>query len=654
MEKSTTKTRTVNLSNALDKNVIEFMGHRDENKPDEVEVALKMRFDTTNPNNMKIKLEDYQDIYFRKDNDNNKQYEVQLLNKEGNQVALGTVLGRDIANQENGIYTSLNDQRFEYGYKLKIFAWHQDLLRIQGPVRGAKEDYSDGVQQGDSYSSATFEITEEGLKATYDKDTSIDEDRYVTILPTAREGYPFGLRIDLTTNRIEAVNRKAYSIEYGTDEKALEVILYGTDGIEKRRLTMTGNQNPYNHSTQSQALDVNFADGDYITIFHRTPKNLSIRGNKELFRDTKEDYSDGVDDKANIDNLVLKLNDNHVKAIYVDPPTIEGVVDRRIMFKGETFDEEILEEGVTAEDILEGPLTESIAIEHNISKDANNKLNQIGLYDVIYTVRNSKETVTTVKSTVEVQAKPVIQVNEDKAIVELDSVNNTPQDIEEYLRTVVTVTDEEDNAKNLDVKLDINGTFDPSIYDSSTITYTATDSHGNETTKEVTIQVSRTVNVTVPTTIPFQVVTNLKDKEADPFISGILKLQNNHTSEVDVYLDSFTKQESTTTKNKSYGTLEIVNPEDCDWDNLSVRDSMTKMALGMYVKSCITGKSQFVEESPLWLKPNETSDIPLGILPRAESMSTPFVSKFSFTSKHGKNFAGGTSKGKFNLVFRFE
>ncbi len=77
--------------------------------------------------------------------------------------------------------------------------------------------------------------------------------------------------------------------------------------------------------------------------------------------------------------------------------------------------------------------------------------------------------------------------------------------------------------------------------------------------KTIPIQVSRTINVSVPTTIPFQVVTNLKKKEdddgedLDPFISGVMNVQNNNTSDVNVYIQSFTRQESSfTTKTRSY------------------------------------------------------------------------------------------------------
>ena len=60
------------------------------------------------------------------------------------------------------------------------------------------------------------------------------------------------------------------------------------------------------------------------------------------------------------------------------------------------------------------------------------------------------------------------------------------------------------------------------------------------------------------------------------------------------------------------------------------------------------------ERNVTWLVPNETTKTFMGTLPRASSLQTPSEGKLSFTSKHGKNFIGGTYKGKFKLVFKFE
>jgi len=653
---STEITRIINLENALPYNKIQLTGHPDPNKIEEnVQVALEVTFDISNPDNMVLRVSEGKDMYFRKGN-NNKQYQLQLLDTNGGVVATRQVSGNDKANNPNLLFRNFDGLRFEYGYKIKLFAWHQDLLRIEGRVRNAKEDYSDGVQQGDSYTMATFEITPKGLVADYGKDPEINNDNYVTILPSAREGYPFGLRINLQTNQIEAIKRTRYSIEFSDidHQDALLITLYDENGNIKtknngtqRILRMSSKMNPTDNYGRIQPIEGEFSPGDYITISHRTPKNLSIVGTKTNFTGWREDYSDGIDEVENMTTLILRLDENGVRATYDDPPTIEGVVDR-VKFKFEEITKAELLENVTAHDPLGGTLSE-ISVTFNA-----NYTDNIGLYDIIYTVTNSKGISTTVTSTLEVQAKPVITVNEDKTTVELDSVENTFRAIENYLiNEVVSVFDEEDSLKGVPVKLEINGTFNPSEEGSqSTITYTATDSNNNRVTQDVVIRVTRTINVSVPTTIPFQVVTNLKDKEADPFISGVMKIKNYNTSEVDVFIESFTKKENS-------GELELVDPTEYDWDTLSSTEAMKKMALGMYVKSGLTSESPYVKEDPLWLIPKSDintgiSDIPLGIIPRAESLGNPSECKLSFTSKHGRNFIGGRSKGKFSLVFRFE
>ncbi|MDY3002147.1 MAG: BspA family leucine-rich repeat surface protein, partial [Romboutsia timonensis] len=163
--------------------------------------------------------------------------------------------------------------------------------------------------------------------------------------------------------------------------------------------------------------------------------------------------------------------------------------------------------------------------------------------------------------------------------------------------------------------------------------------------------ISTAINVTVPTTIPFQVVTNLMDKNEDQFISGVLKFKNNNTvRKVKVSVGSFTKDAN------SADELELVDPTktNIDWDTLSSEDTMRKMALGMYVKSGFEGNPTYVKNSPLWLKPDEVNNIELGIIPEATDKDNPSEAKLSFTSEHGKNFIGGRAKGKFKLTFIFE
>ena len=118
--------------------------------------------------------------------------------------------------------------------------------------------------------------------------------------------------------------------------------------------------------------------------------------------------------------------------------------------------------------------------------------------------------------------------------------------------------------------------------------------------------------------------------------------------------------------------------------------SMTKMALGIYIKDKSLTQSNYNEPSnPLWLSTNKQNgddtanpdssgesqepssrigenedsngdkvneiNTKIGVLPAKKTGSdTPAEASIGFTSKHGKNFIGGSVKGKFELIFKFE
>ena len=159
--------------------------------------------------------------------------------------------------------------------------------------------------------------------------------------------------------------------------------------------------------------------------------------------------------------------------------------------------------------------------------------------------------------------------------------------------------------------------------------------------------------------------------ENDGFVSGVLKLKNNNTSPVKVSVASFAKKANS-------GELEIVDPNYCNWDDMNEQDSMKKMALGLYIKDNSLNESKYNGSSnPLWLSTNKQNsddtanpDSPgdsqepssrtgttedsnsnevnvinqeLGVLPRrATRDSEPAEASIGFTSKHGKNFIGGS------------
>ena len=357
-----------------------------------------------------------------------------------------------------------------------------------------------------------------------------------------------------------------------------------------------------------------------------------------------------------------------------------GMIDIEVE-KGKDINYEQLKKSVSAKDNIDGPIT-------NIQYGSENiDTSKVGMYEFTYTVTNSNRRTTTKSSTITVYDKPTIKTN-DKATIELNSVTN--EEIKDYLKTAVVASDDDDKLYGKETKVEVeSNNVNPNEAGTYEATYVATDLYGRSTTETKQIQGVRTINVTVPTKLPFQVVTNLMpsgdstvDETTNGFVSGVLKLKNNNTSPVKVSVESFGKKADS-------GKLEIVDPKSCDWDNMNEQDSMTKMALGLYIKNnSLTGSDYNTENNPLWLSTNKQNsdtanpDSPddsqepssrtgttedtnanevnvinqeLGVLPRRTTRdSAPAEASIGFTSKHGKNFIGGSVTGKFELIFKFE
>ena len=463
-----------------------------------------------------------------------------------------------------------------------------------------------------------------------------------------------------------------------------EMILKGANGQTKRTISIRGNNNGNDNEVKNQFNDLRYVYGDTLTISHRTPKKVLIKGN---VINAREDYSDGVDNSLNLEEAVFKLTANGLEAVYKSAPQIMGIIDMQVE-KGERIDYKILKDSVSAKDNIDGNINKN-DIHYG---DENINTNKVGMYEFTYTVTNSNQRTTTKSSTITVYDNPTINKN-NKATIELNSIENTENAIKDYLKTAVDVSDDDDKLYNKTTKIEVkDNNVNPNEAGTYKATYKATDLYGHSKEETIDIQVVRTINVTVPTKLPFQVVTNLmpsedKDSTVDEttngFVSGVLKLKNNNTSQVKVSVASFAKKADS-------GKLEIVDPKSCDWDNMNEQDSMTKMALGLYIKDKSLTQSNYNESSnPLWLSTNKQNsddsanpDSPsdsqdtssrtgttedssgdkvnvinkeLGVLPAKETGSdTPKEASIGFTSKHGKNFIGGSVKGKFELIFKFE
>ena len=681
--RSNTAERIVNLKNGIFEDEIKF-GLNDR-------LNLSFIKDTSDENSVKLNFTVNNSLeYFASSNSNFKYYGIKVYEpREGTTASSSSdyTLTQNLelmgsVRPSIQVLGALQNMKIPYNTIIEIYAGHPQYFSINGPVRNAAEDYSDFVQNPENIVNTVFKITDSGLRAIYvepevDK-LNVNENLIELVAP---EKIPIKIKITPNGNNggsIAVVDKNTTLLDSTVSTTVFTMELKSEQGNRKRLITLNGNQNGNDASVLNQFNDFNYVYGDTLTMTHRTPKKLLIKGNIEGAR---ENYYDGVDNSLNLLEAVFKLTPNGLEAIYKSAPRIMGVMDKKVL-KGTEINYEELKRSVTADDSIDGPLTNQIEFDYS---DVN--VNVVGLYEAIYTVTNSNSRTARKSSTIIVYDMPKIE-STNKTIIELDSIDNKSEAINEYLKKAVRATDEDDSLYERETILELlSNDVNPSIEGNYKARYRATDLYGNSTEKEINIQVVRTINVTVPTKLPFQIVTNLipnedGSQENDQFVSGVLKIKNNNTSPVRVKVESFAKKVNS-------GELEIVGPNSCDWDNMSEQDSMTKMALGIYIKDKSLAQSNYNEPSnPLWLSTNkqnsntgnpdfpEDSEEPslrtgtieefigdnvnvinkdLGVLPAKETGSdTPKEASIGFTSKHGKNFIGGSVTGKFELIFKFE
>ena len=680
--------RTINLSNGILDNSIVFKGG---DRQDLIKFTfVKCTDNRNNGVTLKVDILDANTIFAA--NAMSYYYTVRVTLPDGNSYTRKIYSDYSYNNQHRGPdrqsdpFGIFKNLYLPYGSTFEfIDTGHPFNLSIHGRVRNQREDYSDGVQNPDNLRSIKFMVTDSGFKSVYvEKDDIKTNQNIISVVST--EGIPLQLKIDPETQQISGYSNSSSTFYWNLGEhiKVFNITLTGQDG--ERKFSFDGYSrdkgNVFSNAHFSSPKD--YEIGDKLTLWHYTPNRVSIKG---PIKNQREDYSDGIDNEKNLTEAVFTLTENGLEAAYKEAPKITGIKDTKIL-KGGSLDLDNLIDELEAKDTIDGKYEDKVIIGDatqfsSVSSDiriidpksvntisettarrgtllidlTSIDTDQVGMYEVSYSVTNSNDRTTRKSSTIVVYDKPTI-TESSLSRIELNSVEHTEEAIINRLKEAVIVSDDDDTLYKKTTKLEVlEQNVNPNeegIYD---VDYKATDLYGEETVKTIPIQVSRTINVSVPTTIPFQVVTNLKDKTTDEFISGVMKVQNNNTSDVNVYIQSFTRQESSfTTKARSYKNLEIVQPSEFeDWNSLSSEDTMTKMALGIYNKEglIVDRNLQLTKESPLWLY-EDISNVKLGVLNRAQNLANPYTSKLSFTSKHGKNFIGGTSRSKFNLVFRFE
>ena len=745
--------RKYNVKSSIDRNVISFPGR--ENNTDGV--AFEVGF---NSEEKKIKLIEKNNITIQQHN-HKLFFKINVYNSNNQKKITEIELYSDDRGNTDKL-NSLEDLTFEYGDYITIYAYQTGRVKIRGPVRNQLEDYSDGVQLADDLASTCFYITEAGLRSEFKPEVLGKNESLIEFIGT-NGGTPFKLKFDHTNKTVSfPETSEFYNYDAPANKDVFKVNYYNSNTGVVTSYLSKGQGNTGVNADLRRQLESGFHDDDYLSFeYLDIPDSfygLRLTGNVNIEDSAdedlkKENYSDGIQNKRNLTEVRFYLNKDGQPGIFpvrVKAAKITGADDIDVL-QGSRFN---LKEHVEATDADGTVLTTNMTVtgDNTLARSVNDRwdldTSRIGLYYAKYEVQNREGIKTTVYRNIRVYTNATLALRDTSQTITMEQgAYPTVESKKEFLKQFALAQDPEalgsDAAeinKNLTDKIDVDvSNIDIETPGNYNITYSVVNDYGKKSELETTVSVVRTINVSVPTTLPFQVVTNLLNTDdttntQDPFVSGVLKLKNNRTSDVRVSIESFTKEDSS-------GELNIVNPSTVEnWDTLSKEESMSKMSLGIFVKSgfkdetntpgaggdsnpgsgsesnpgagdtdsgngSTPGTSEPSTPSPdastsggassedgasggtgggetegdlgssedtnqdstsrtandvlngrkvTWLVPNATEETFMGTLPRASSLQTPSEGKLSFTSKHGKNFIGGTYKGKFKLVFKFE
>lgn len=652
--RSTQGERKIEVRNALTRNEIIFGGYP---KP----IKFKLAFDTSN-----------QTVYVTGKTSgviNNQRwdpdyYNIKLYNGKTNEVKFNYDVPADcdptktsfssleVTNTSHGV-------SYEQGDYFKFNGPQVFRMSIDGAVRNELENYENGVTMSANFIDTRFYIEDSGLRAEFQNSMPITTDESLIEFNVGK-GKPLRMKVNHNTGKV-TFGKPTDFFDYNVYTTVFRINWYKAGDSTTHTFDFTGNDNGEGESSRKFkefAIKNGFKQGDYITFetpgkkFH---KRIELSGKiikpttpDALLRD--EDFSDGIDYEENMLRTEFYYNKAGVPGFTIfkkAPAVISGVEDISIP----QYSQFNVASGVTVKDYDDADLTSAMTITVNgrqVRSGYTLDTSKVGPQEVVYRVTNRAGITSAVYRNINVYSVPGLTTRANVAPLEQGSVKKDSEELKEYLLSLVTATDTDDG--DITSKVTVTSDIDPEKAGTYKATYAVTNSFGKTTTlSNVEVEVIRTISVDVPIKVPFQVVTNLLDKEADPFVAGTLNLRNNKTSDVKVSLDGFTQKQGS-------GSLQIVSPGTVtSWDDLTTEETMSKMALGIYNKTGDWQDSSYEEKnSPLWLYTGMTTGATIGTLERAPSLTSPSTAKIGFNSKHGKKFRGGTSRGKFELRFKFE
>jgi hypothetical protein len=409
--RTTTIERNLLILNGIDKNEIIFKGG-DGQEP----IRIKFDHETKNLNIIT------QDRTFG--SGNNPDYvKIAVYGKDGNtKVNEITFNTNETPNNRNKL-DNLKSYNFEYGDYFKIYHGHPQLFYITGGINDQREDYTDGVQNPENLLDVKFEITESGLKSVYtNPDKNNISDNKVVFGPVAQEKFPFKIQVDFENKKFKVIDATGTFLKFGDNSVVYKMALIrkdsngtttilredefrGTD-FGKNFMSVESEEKNFNNQNKNwngQSFEYN----DCLYIWHKEPARSIIKG---YIKNEREDYSNGIDDIDNMNNVVFRLTREGLESIYNEAPEIKGVEDIDV-YQNQSFNPADNVTYSDDHDKLQEQLETSIRIKENgsVTDLPNNgtgvtfDTSQLGEKILVYTARDRWGKTTTVERKVTVR-----------------------------------------------------------------------------------------------------------------------------------------------------------------------------------------------------------------------------------------------------------
>ncbi|MBS5126508.1 MAG: DUF5011 domain-containing protein, partial [Clostridium sp.] len=338
--RKTTIERNLLILNGIDKNEIIFKAGSGKEP-----IRIKFNHETKNLN-ITTKNEKFGDG----SNPGYVKIAVYRPKKNGDREAVVSEISIDASNRvTNETLQTLKNYTFQYGDYFEIYHGHPNLLSITGGVNDQREDYTDGVQNPENLLNVKFVITESGLKAIY---TNPDENNIsgnkVVFGPVAQEKFPFKIQIDFENRRFKVTEVTGTNVKYGDNNVVYKIALIrkdsnGTTSIVRqnefrgndfgKNIMNTASEGPNYNGQDKNWNGQRFEYNDCLYLWHNESNRSIIKGN---IKNEREDYSNGVDDIDNMNNVVFRLTREGLESIYNEAPKIIGANDIDI-YQGENF-----------------------------------------------------------------------------------------------------------------------------------------------------------------------------------------------------------------------------------------------------------------------------------------------------------------------------